>query len=375
MIWERSVLPHSCVLEQLCLTGWFVQLWMCIAWCHTVAAILPKLTALNRLWCLRDLILILQCCLRNAWLWGHTCSYLRRLRAFILVWTTLVTPYSRSNLFWLLVCYSCLCSILALLSRIEHVLRCGSWLLITCRASCWIDHLMQCVSVRLCKVFVVGHGLLASLVHRKRVSASWARCVLSTLLRELTVFEGWSQRGAILSNVMQGPCRLILAPAMIIEKTSARLWWQGSSQVFLTAGRARRCVTSGATALGRVRGRDWRDNEKRRWRLLQLIVRLIYTADERVDQLVSRAQGEPLNEQLVYLVLCYLEALVASKLARTQLVYHFLCTVIVVLILKSYFREAQTCLYSCFLSLRVLQESTTKMMIDFFCMLEPLQIN
>ena len=47
-------------------------------------------------------------------------------------------------------------------------------------------------------------------------------------------------------------------------------------------------------ALGGVGRRDGRHDEEGRRRLLNLLVRLIDAADERVDELVSGAQGEPL---------------------------------------------------------------------------------
>ena len=50
---------------------------------------------------------------------------------------------------------------------------------------------------------------------------------------------------------------------------------------------------------------------------MQLVIWLIDIVDERVDQLVSRAQREPLNEELIDLILCNLEANISSKLTCT----------------------------------------------------------
>ena len=48
---------------------------------------------------------------------------------------------------------------------------------------------------------------------------------------------------------------------------------------------------------------DGRHDKERRWRFLDLLVWLVYAADERIYQFVSRPQRQPLDEQLIYLVL------------------------------------------------------------------------
>ena len=44
-----------------------------------------------------------------------------------------------------------------------------------------------------------------------------------------------------------------------------------------------------------MRGHD----EERRWRLLDLLVGIVYTIDQRVDQFVCRAMRQPLDKELV----------------------------------------------------------------------------
>ena len=50
---------------------------------------------------------------------------------------------------------------------------------------------------------------------------------------------------------------------------------------------------------------------------MQLVIWLIDIVDERVDQFVGRAQREPLNEKLIDLILCNLEANISSELTCT----------------------------------------------------------
>ena len=57
---------------------------------------------------------------------------------------------------------------------------------------------------------------------------------------------------------------------------------------------------------------------------MQLVVRLVNASDERVDEFVSSAKREPLDEKLIDLIFSNLETNVSSELACTQLVYHSL---------------------------------------------------
>ena len=74
-------------------------------------------------------------------------------------------------------------------------------------------------------------------------------------------------------------------------------------------------------SLRRVGRRNRAHNEEGRWRLLYLRIRLVYAADQRVDELVCRLQGEPFDEELIDLVFGDLEADVPRELTLTQLVH------------------------------------------------------
>ena len=52
-------------------------------------------------------------------------------------------------------------------------------------------------------------------------------------------------------------------------------------------------------ALGRVRRGMRGHDEERRGRLLDLLVGVVYAADQRVNQFICRAMRQPLDEELI----------------------------------------------------------------------------
>ena len=74
-------------------------------------------------------------------------------------------------------------------------------------------------------------------------------------------------------------------------------------------------------SLRRVGRRYRAHNEEGRRCFLYLRIRLVYAADQRVDKLVCRLQGEPFDEELIDLVFGDLEADVPRELTLTQLVH------------------------------------------------------
>ena len=174
------------------------------------------------------------------------------------------------------------------------------------------DHRLQGCRVCLREVSVEKTAVLVL------IRAVWRSAFLAGALA--VFLEGRSESGTVLAEttvVVQGAH----CPLVNVEQATRRLGGQCPPQVLLTTGGARRRVASGSSALGGVGSGEGGDHEERRGCLLNGLVRVVDAADERVDKLVSRAQREPLDEQLVDVALRQLEPHVSRELTAAQLVH------------------------------------------------------
>ena len=105
--------------------------------------------------------------------------------------------------------------------------------------------------------------------------------VLSALNALVTVFERGSQSCTVVlpvSAVAVEPGGL--ACAVEHEQTAAGLWREGAPEVLLSAGRAQRGVPPRSAAFRGVWRGVRRHDEERGWRLLDLLVGIVYAADQ-----------------------------------------------------------------------------------------------
>ena len=207
------------------------------------------------------------------------------------------------------------------LSRIEDVLPSCTLLVCMCILACsWGHHLWKSHTICLCKIFVEWNWLLI----RHILCKTWGRIsprtsMLSTFDTLVTVFEWGSQSGAIVLPVSAVTVKTWWWFACTIEheKTSTCLWRECASEVLLATWRTWWGMTSGSASFRWVRrGMRWHD-EERGWRFLDLLVRIMYAADQWINQLISRAMRQPFDEKLVNWALCNLKPSVSCELTCT----------------------------------------------------------
>ena len=280
------------------------------------SCVLPtKLCTSNRLWGLAYFLLRLKSGLldpsRSCICWGHlggTCC--RRAQYLIIS-------------LWLLR-FLVLCSRSAsrrgtalFLSRIKQVLSSiGSWLrIVTPLSAC--HHWLQSCTVRLCEVLVVWHRLWVRLILWEVRSIVRSTLRVPRLWALFTAFERRGQRCAIILTVSAVAMETWrFATTVQHEETSTRFGRQCASQVLLTTGWTRWGVAT-RTSLRRMGCGVRRHDEERRWRLLYLLIWVVYTADQRVNQFISRAVGQPFDKELINWALCDLKSCVSCKLTWT----------------------------------------------------------
>lgn len=233
---------------------------------------LSKLWAPNRLWSLWNILLARKGCLLYPclctvtnvdWVLGRS------------QWNLILVK----SLLWLF----CVRSTAIFLPWMEHV---SSWPWLFLSGS--INHGVQSCCVSLCEFLVEGHGFVVAVVALGLLVGT-----LPGLLTQLTLFKRRGQSSAILTKttiLVKSYLALI-----VIKQAATCLGRQRSAKVFFTTGWARWSVTSWAS-LWRMRSGDRRHDKERRWRFLDLLVWLVYAADERIYQFVSRSQRQPLYE-------------------------------------------------------------------------------